>query len=328
MSKKLEIGKTEIVIYPERGGHTYVVPKDISGMDYEQTFNSSNLPEKLIAVYIGQETIRGVLHDKYILKEIPEELRKVWLSGETGFVNQSIVLDSVAGILRGEAEDGRKIKYVRSVIVEDINKLFNVIVDFKNKRVYQEGIDRNIDRTKNFGNSLDINQNFTRKEIEIIRKHIEGKYIESTAYFYSEKDLQAEEYLKKLIFLKTSYYLNSPGVYVDSGIAYFGFGAVYDGCCVSRGFRNLFNSNYGWSACRFSIRPVFYLEKEFQENKDLEILNKIEEKQEKLANVQKNIVKKQEKIMVLEKNIAKQQEELKKEKEELQKMVNEALELI
>ena len=262
MGKKLEIGKTEIVIYPERG-HNCVVSEKISGRDHEQRFSSSNLPEKLIAVYIGKETIKGVLHDKYILKEIPEELEELGLRGEPGFVNQSTVLDSVAGILRGKAEDGRRIKYVRSMIVEDINKLFNVIVDFKGKKVYQEGIGKNINRKANFGNSLDINSNFSERQIEIIRKHIEGKHIESTSYYYSTKDLQAEEYLKNLISLENDYYLNSPGVYDNSGIANFGPGAVF-GQYVVRGLRYLFNSDGRRYGFVISVRPAFYLESDIQ----------------------------------------------------------------
>ena len=380
MSKKLKIGKTEVVIYPENG-HTYVIPKDISGLRYDKQFSSSNLPRELTAVCIGREEIKGVLHDKYILKEIPKELKELWLYGEPGYSNLSVILDSVAGILRGETEDGRRIKYVRSMIVEDINKLFNITVDFKNQKVYQKGIGKNINRRENFGKSLNIDLYFNKKEIEIIRKHIKGEYINFTSYYYHKEDLQVEEYLKNLIFLNNSYYLNSPGVNGVSGGAYFGPGAVSNGS-VFRGIGYLFysngNWNGNWNVYVMAVRPVFYLEsniqdeiieeqqeekelkvdkneaknkveikkentlKEPQENKDLEILNKIKEKREKLANVkkdiveqqeklanaQKHIVEKQEKITVLEKNIAKQQEELKKEKEELQKMVNEALELV
>ena len=376
MSKKLKIGKTEVVIYPENG-HTYVIPKDISGLRYDKQFSSSNLPRELTAVCIGREEIKGVLHDKYILKEIPKELKELWLYGEPGYSNLSVILDSVAGILRGETEDGRRIKYVRSMIVEDINKLFNITVDFKNQKVYQKGIGKNINRRENFGKSLNIDLYFNKKEIEIIRKHIKGEYINFTSYYYYKEDLQVEEYLKNLIFLNNSYYLNSPGVYDSSDGAIFGPGVVLGGY-VFRGVGGLFISDGDWNALGRAVRPVFYLEsniqdeiieeqqeekelkvdkneaknkveikkentlKEPQENKDLEILNKIKEKREKLANVkkdiveqqeklanaQKHIVEKQEKVTVLEKNIAKQQEELKKEKEELQKMVNEALELV
>lgn len=41
--------------------------------------------------------MEGVLCDKYILKEIPEELEELCLGGESGFINQSAVLDSVGG---------------------------------------------------------------------------------------------------------------------------------------------------------------------------------------------------------------------------------------
>ena len=129
MSKKLEIGKTKIVIYP-RAGNNYVLPKEISGICKNQQFSSSNLPKELTAVYIGKETVKGVLCDKYILKEIPEELKKLCLGGELGFKNQSQILDAVAGILKGNAKDGRKIRNARSVTAEDINKIFNIVVDF------------------------------------------------------------------------------------------------------------------------------------------------------------------------------------------------------
>ena len=362
MSKKLKIGKTEVVIYPENG-HTYVIPKDISGLRYDKQFSSSNLPRELTAVCIGREEIKGVLHDKYILKEIPKELKELWLYGEPGYSNLSVILDSVAGILRGETEDGRRIKYVRSMIVEDINKLFNITVDFKNQKVYQKGIGKNINRRENFGKSLNIDLYFNKKEIEIIRKHIKGEYINFTSYYYYKEDLQVEEYLKNLIFLNNSYYLNSPGVYGSSDGAIFGPGVVLGGY-VFRGVGGLFISDGDWNALGRAVRPVFYLEsniqdeiieeqqeekelkvakneaenkveikkentlKEPQENKDLEILNKIKEKREKLANAQKHIVEKQEKITLLEKSIERKQEELKKEKEELQKIVNEVLELI
>ena len=390
MSKKLEIGKTEIVIYPE-GGHKYVSENIMNGTNKYQYFNSSRLPKKLMAVYIGKETIEGVLHDKYILKEIPEELKELRLKGEDGYKNLSAILDSVAKILRGKSEDGREIKYARSVTDEDINKLFNIIVDFENKKVYQEGIGRNINKENSFGNSLKINSNFSKRSIEIIREHIKGKYIDFTSYYYSEEDLQVEGYLKKLVFLEEEYYLNSYGVFGDSSCIYFGSGSVGNDGYVYGGHNILFDSingslifESGEYAVQFdrdvyaAVRPVFYLESNIQdeiieeqqeekvlkvaeneaknkvetkkektlkgpqENKDLEILNKIKEQQEKLedvkkdiveqqeklANVQKNIVKKQEKITLLEKNIAKQQEELKKEQEELQKIVNEVLELI
>ena len=259
MSKKLEIGD-EFVIYPE-GGYSYVVTKDISGINYEQEFSSLFLPEELIAVCIGREDMEGVLCDKYILKEIPEELEELCLGGESGFINQSAVLDSVAGILRGKAKDGRKIKYVRSVTDEDINKLFNVTIDFKGKKVYQEGIGKNINEEENFGNSLDINLNFSQSAIKIIRKHIKGKYIDFTSYYYTEEDLQVEEYLKKLVFLKESYYLNSPGVCCDSDAAGFGPGGV-DGGYVFYGNYDLFDSDGYWHSYVMAVRPIFYLEKD------------------------------------------------------------------
>ena len=316
MSKKLEIGKTEIVIYPERG-HSCVISERISGSSsgYGQRFSSSKLPEKLIAVYIGREIIEGEFYDKYILKEIPEELERLRLEGEAGFKNQSAILDSVAEILRAETEDGKQIKYVRSVTDEDINKLFNILVDFENKKVYQEEIDKDINVIESFGNSLRINSHFSRREIERIRRHIKSEYIYLTSYRYYNYNIElpAKEYLKKLVFLEKSYYLNSPGVFSDSGDAYFGPGIVRDGY-VCRGDYYLFCSN-GYSSFGFfaAVRPVFYLESD---------------NQNKFISIKKDIVEQQEKITLLEKNIAKMQKDLKKEKEKLEKMINQVSEIV
>ena len=260
MSKKLEIGKTKIVIYP-RAGNNYVLPKEISGICKNQQFSSSNLPKELTAVYIGKETVKGVLCDKYILKEIPEELKKLCLGGESGFKNQSQILDAVAGILKGNAKDGRKIRNARSVTAEDINKIFNIVVDFEGKKVYQNGIGKNINERKSFGNSLEINSSFSEKEIKIIRRQIKGDFIYFTSYYYSKKDLQAEEFLKELVFLKERYYLNSPGVFDYSGGVSFASGAVSNGC-VYRGYGYLVVSHTIWFADELAVRPIFYLESE------------------------------------------------------------------
>ena len=233
----------------------------MNGTNKYQYFNSSRLPKKLMAVYIGKETIEGVLHDKYILKEIPEELKDLRLKGEDGYKNLSAILDSVAKILRGKSEDGREIKYARSVTAEDINKIFNIVVDFEGKKVYQDEIGKNINERKSFGNSLEINSSFSEKEIKIIRRQIKGNLIYFTSYYYSKKDLQVEEFLKELVFLKERYYLNSPGVFDYSGGVSFASGAVSNGC-VYRGYGYLVVSHTIWFADELAVRPIFYLESE------------------------------------------------------------------
>lgn len=261
--EKLEIGKTEIVIYPEKG-LTYLSPKDRNGI-IDQEFNSSNLPKTLKALYMGKEKVKGILYEKYILKTIPGELKEFLVKGESGFVNLSRELNSVAGILQGKAKDGRKIRYVRSMDIKDVNKLFKIII--KNKKVYQKGREKiDINRRSNFGCRFNIDDNFTEELRKIIRKHIKSKKIKSTAYTYHIEDLHTDEYLKELILLPTPYYLNSTGVYVHPGDSCgysssvdFGYGAIGVGS-VYYGYGNFFHSDGIWDFVGLAVRPVFFLE--------------------------------------------------------------------
>ena len=376
MSKKLKIGKTEVVIYPE-GGHCYTSLKTKNGHK-NQVYDSSNFPEILTAVFIGRKKGKdGKWYEKYTLKSIPEELKEFYLRGKLGFVNLIEELDAISQILQGRAADVRKILYSRSINIEDVNEILGVVVDYKNKRIYQKNNPtKNINELANFGKRRRIHPFEAEVCSAINSELIKENQLESTAYYYSIKDLKVSEKRKEIVLLNIGYYLASRSVIVFSSRAFFCEGSVRDGYAVMG--RYLFGSDGSERYGHLAVRPVFYLEsniqdeiveeqqeekelkvdkneaknkveikkentlKEPQENKDLEILNKIKEQQkkledvkkdiveqqEKLANAQKNIEEKQEKITVLEKNIAKQQEELKKEKEELQKIVNEVLELI
>lgn len=109
--KKLEIGKTEIVIYPEKG-NTYLSIKRINSVK-DQRFNSSNLPNELRAVYIGEEIIDGKKYEKYTLKTIPNELQKFLLYGRIGLENLSKEIDLISAISQGKTEDGREMLYTK-----------------------------------------------------------------------------------------------------------------------------------------------------------------------------------------------------------------------
>ena len=325
MNQKLEIGKTEIVIYPKKD-LIYKSLKCVNGSANQQ-FNSSNLQKELTAVYIGKAKIGEVLYEKYTLKTIPEELQDFLLYGEIGFKNLSGELNLVAGILQGEAEDGRKLEYVRNIQVEDVNDLLNVIIDFGNKKVYQKGRkDINLIRKfSHFGCSFNIYDNFIkRSQLEIIEKYINGVNIKSTAYSYSKKDLKVEEYLKELIFLSTPYYLNSIGVNASpriqfnlSAFAYFGCGAV-DIKSVFCGETSLFSSEGGKYSSNLSVRPVFLLKSKKQSNReteeddikkilaDCEVLNnRVKKRKREIAKKMQKLQKEEKQLIFLEQQLEK-----------------------
>lgn len=375
MSKKLEIGD-EIVIYPAKG-LLYTSLETKNGYK-DQVYDSSNFPEVLTAVFIGKKKGKnGKWYEKYTLKTIPEELSNFRLEGKLAFKNLIEELDAISQILQGRAEDGREILYSRSINIEDVNEILGVVVDYKNKRIYQKNEpSRDINKSDNFGKRRKILLSEAKVCSDINSEFIKENQLESTAYYYSIKDLKVSEKRKEIVLLNVGYCLASRSVRVYSSYAYFCGGYVNYGKADVDKYLFAFGGDNGCIV--LAVRPVFYLEsniqdeiieepqeekelkvdkseaknkveikkentlKEPQENKDLEILNKIKEQQkkledvkkdiveqqEKLANAQKHIVEKQEKITLLEKNIERQQEELKKEKEELQKIVNEVLELI
>ena len=287
MSKKLEIGN-KIVIYPE-GGHRYTSLEAKNGL-VNQDFNSSNFPKTLTAVFLGIKKGKdGKWYEKYTLKSIPKELNEFCLKGKLGFVNLIEELDAISQILQGTAEDGRKILYSRSINMEDVNEILGVVVDYKNKRIYQKNNpSKNINELDNFGKRRKILP-FEAKECSAIASEfIKKNQLESTVYYYSIKDLKVSEKRKKIVLLNDGYYLASRSVYVDSSYARFCEGIVGNGNAYM-GY-SLFYSNgyedYGYLA----VRSVFYLEsniqneviEEQQEEKVLtEYNNKVETKKEK-----------------------------------------------
>ena len=257
MDKTLEIGD-EIVIYPE-GGHRYTSLETKNGLE-NQDFNSSNFPKTLTAVFLGiKEGTDGKWYEKYTLKSIPKELNEFCLKGKLGFVNLIEELDAISQILQGTAEDGRKILYSRSINMEDVNEILGVVVDYKNKRIYQKDYpSKNINELANFGKRRKI-LTFEAKECSAIASEfIKKNQLESTVYYYSIKDLKVSEKRKKIVLLNDGYYLASRSVYVDSSYARFCEGIVGNGNAYM-GY-SLFYSNgyedYGYLA----VRSVFYLE--------------------------------------------------------------------
>ena len=202
------------------------------------------------------------------------------LKGAYGYVYCEKILNDISGIYStslGTAE---------SLTAEEINRLIGVTVDYKNETVYANSDpSTNIDEVGVLGNQ------YTYKETDYTpESYINGKANATagtqtdpaTAYYYQWGNLTINDTLKTILFNGTtsdanfakSYWLASPAVGANSGVAYFGLGCVYNGY-VNAGL-DLFDSYGSWNAVSFGVRPVVYLES----NITVEDLHKIDGQEE------------------------------------------------
>ena len=321
MSKKLEIGN-KIVIYPE-GGHRYTSLEAKNGL-VNQDFNSSNFPKTLTAVFLGIKKGKdGKWYEKYTLKSIPKELNEFCLKGKLGFVNLIEELDAISKILQGRAEDGRKILYSRSINIEDVNEILGVVVDYKNKKVYQKDYpSKNINELANFGKRRKIFPFEAKNCSAIASEFIKKNQLECTAYSYIIEDLKISEKRKEIVLLNDGYYLASRSVYVYSSFANFCEGYVRNG--VVSMYRSLFYSNGYEDFGYLAVRPVFYLESDIQK----EVIEEQQEEKELKEAQEIKVFEYLKEIKKQEEKITKMQKDLNKEVKKLDKMLKEALKLV
>lgn len=177
------------------------------------------------------------------------------LYGKSGFVNLIEELDAIAQILQGTAEDGRKILASRSINIEDVNEILGVVVDYKNKRIYQKNKpSKDINELANFGLRREI---LPLEAKTIDSEFIKGNQLKFTAYYYRTRDLKISEKRKEIVKLNVEYHLASRSVVVKSGSAYFCEGGVLDGEVRMDGI--LFISVGYELNGDLAVRPVFYL---------------------------------------------------------------------
>ena len=304
MRKELEIGD-EIVIYPEKG-YYYTSLETKNGFEYQE-FKSSNFPETLTAVFIGREKGKnGKWYEKYTLKTIPEELKDFRLRGKPGFTNSIKETNKISEILQGIAEDGRKILYPRSINIEDVNEILGVVVDFKNRVVYQKNNpSENISSSDTFGQRSILH---LEPEIysSIDSEFIEEKEVKSTAYSYRIDNLEETNKRKEIVLINAEYHLASDFVYVNSrdvifssGMVYTITGFTYAGAIALFDFYGISYFNYA------AVRPVFYLEADKEQQETAELLEEIKKQQEKITEIKKDISNLEENLKKEEKKLGK-----------------------
>ena len=202
------------------------------------------------------------------------------LKGAYSYVNCKQILNNISGIYStslGKAE---------SLTAEEINRLIGVTVDYTNKKVYANSDpNTNIDKWGVLGNQYTYKEtDYTPESYINSKTHATAgtKTDPATAYGYQWGTLTINDTLKTILFDGTtsnanfakSYWLASPAV--DAGSVYAGFGPGFVVGGVVGAVGGLFNSNGGWNARSFGVRPVVYLES----NITVEDLHKIDGQEE------------------------------------------------
>ena len=202
------------------------------------------------------------------------------LKGAYGYVYCEKILNDISGIYStslGTAE---------SLTAEEINRLIGVTVDYTNKKVYANSDpNTNIDKWGVLGNQYPYKETDYTPESYINSKAnaTAGTQTDpATAYYYQWGNLTINDTLKTILFNGTtsdanfakSYWLASPAVGAGSDGANFGPGDVGNGYVGADG--DLFDSDGGWIAASFGVRPVVYLES----NITVEDLHKIDGQEE------------------------------------------------
>ena len=285
----LELGDEVPYIHREE---TYVSLKEKIGFG-NQEFSTKDLDMEWQA--IGVETIDGNKCLKLIAKD--PVFSKFILKGARGCVygiNEMHRICSFfatgAGALKG-----------RSITIEDVNQLLDVVVDEEQRIVYQKGYKKDINRHKDFLKKCLFDEEFT-PESYLKGEKLKKEIIE-TCYIYKIGSIIGKEKEKNIIQRSVDYWLASPRVYAGSDYAAsFGPGAVIYGVVSGD---DLFRADGHERSYFFAVRPILYLKSNEtfssllgrKENiSRLSIENLLEQLEEKRQERQK-IEKEEEKII-------------------------------
>ena len=192
----------------------------------------------------------------------------LYMKGAYGYVNCVSMLDNICGIY------STSLGTAKSITADNINNVLGVKVE-SDKVYYESDPSTNIDMAGTFGKTYTYTSEDYSPESYINGKShaTEGEIVprdgEAYAYAYDYTGTMATTIgnttIGSLLFEGTqeadnfakTYWLASPGARVDSSDAYFGPGDVGGGGVGSGG--GIFNADGNWTAFRFAVRPVVYL---------------------------------------------------------------------
>ena len=227
---------------------TYVSLEEKNGFG-NQKFSTKDFDMKWQA--IGVETIDGNKCLKLIAKD--PVFSKFILKGARGCVYG---IDEMHRICSLFATGDGALKG-RSITIEDVNQLLDVVVDEEQRTVYQKGYEKDINGNKDFLQKYLLDEAFYTPESYLKGEKVRKEIIE-TSYWYRIGAIIGKEKEKNIVQRSVTYSLASPGVYVDSGYAYFGPGAVFSGGAGS-GRSYLFRSDGRECSYFLAVRPILYL---------------------------------------------------------------------
>ena len=196
-----------------------------------------------------------------------------WLKGAKGTSTEYGLqeLDKICAIYTNNLADK-----VKSLTMDDINRLCNVVVDVSNKKVTKSSdTSTNIEKWGNIGITYTYPTSSCSTQYESSEDYIAGKKVTtlnsfsktSDAYYYEGSDaINSSSQLYDILFARTGqtdgdyryYWIASRADYVFSNYYIGGPGRVGIGMAFSGG-RNLFGSYGGLNGDYEAVRPVVYL---------------------------------------------------------------------
>ena len=241
----LELGDEVPYIHREE---TYVSLKEKIGFG-NQEFSTKALDMEWQA--IGVETIDGNKCLKLIAKD--PVFSKFTLKGARGCVYGVDEMHKICSLFA----TGDGALKGRSITIEDINQLLDVVVDEEQGIVYQKGYKKDINGKYDFLKKYLFDEEFYTPESYLKGEKVRKEII-YTHYGYSIDSIIGKEKEKNIVQRSVNYLLASPGVHVDIDCAVFGPGAVFIGYACSGG-HGLFSSDGYENDCYLAVRPILYL---------------------------------------------------------------------
>lgn len=206
----------------------------------------------------------------------------------------------------------------RSITIEDVNQLLDVVVDEKRRIIYQREFEVNLNENTDFLREYLFNKEFYTPESYLKGENVRKKIIETYYRYYIYSIIIGKEKEKNIIDRNISYFLASPGVYTGDGYACFGPGAVINGNAYS-GSYNLFYS-YGYECINnLAVRPILYLKS------NVTFSSLLSGKKDKTSNIRDPFLDKNEVTRLEVKNLLKHLEEKRQEEEEIIRQIKELI---
>ena len=181
-----------------------------------------------------------------------------YLKGATGMVNFKDELDNICGIYKNNYADS-----VKSLTIDDINRLCEVTVDVANSKVYKasDETQTNIDQWGNIGTTKSYTDQYASPQ-DYLNGTTSNFSKTSDAYYYiGSEAISSSSALYDVLFANTDtnyYWLASSAVFVGSDYCGFGPGIVFGGEAYSNDI-GLFYSVGGEHDDGYGVRPVVTL---------------------------------------------------------------------